>query len=148
MGGLVDKLSGTSLRNRSSLTGDTQALLSERGRPRPPPSSHRFCDCNFPSRLLDSLKVKASVSSWMVLSEGAAGDGRAPTEELSCLRSRNFRSMRIEARNKNRSKVLKTLKPHNDSGGRKRHPKDQSRYSEQEMQLGNEKAHGSHDCRD
>ena len=58
------------------LTGIRKALLSERGRPRPPPSNISPDRCGRAlTQKTFGVFVRASVR-W------AAGDGRAPTEEL------------------------------------------------------------------
>jgi len=66
------------------LTGYTKALLSERGRPGPPP---------FEQNQLVGHSFHLGKNEW-VLFDGA-GDGRAPTEELSCIRLRSFCSMNL-----------------------------------------------------
>jgi len=101
-------LAGRSLpSNRSTWTTRTQALLSKRGRPRPPPLSRTqefhslvllLSWIGPPTVRLLSIRMKTSVrrgrlaSVWFrcFCSTGAPEDGRAPTEELSCVRLRCF----------------------------------------------------------
>src|SRR4029079_16735638 len=93
--------------NRSPLTEHTSALQSERGRPRPPPSNrspltehrsalqsdglplvdHSSSDFPFVIQRLTTFQFATNLDFHPT---GAAEDGRAPTEERLCVRSRGF----------------------------------------------------------
>jgi len=66
------------------MTGYTEALLSERGRPRPPPSNGSTIHLNS-SPTFPFANYCTSLTRWGICSTGAAEDGRAPTEELACV---------------------------------------------------------------
>jgi len=82
--------------NRSLLPGYTKALLSERVRPRPPPSNRTHKPVLPGGLILESRELGHTVLRFSPVrmsgfcSTGAAEDGRAPTEELSCIQARDF----------------------------------------------------------
>jgi hypothetical protein len=98
-------MAGSAPPNRSTWVGYTQALLSERVRPRPPPSNRTTCTLKV--ELLTGWSLELECSGWNTCgylphfdgaavpqfitpilsgfySTGAAEDGRAPAEELAC----------------------------------------------------------------